>query len=168
MPTFAHLHVEQLVYRLLPIVAPGRALADSEWRTLVKAAEILLEGSAADIEAEQVADNAETLFCVGRSRRMWRIRLLLTAVELLPLTTHGKRFSELGKAERRELAKEYLASDRFLWRTAGKVRFLVYLGAYGDEAGAKPTGFVPVRFRARFLDDSQSSVQNEPATRAAL
>ena len=145
-----HLHVEQLVHRLLPSVGPGRALSDAEWRTLAKAAETLLEDAPVNFPGAQVADNAELFFAVGKSRRMWRIRLLLVLVELLPLSTHGRRFSELGARERREVAARHLSSDRFPWRVAGKVRFLVYLGAYGDPAAAAPTGFVPVGQRDRF------------------
>ena len=146
-----HLHVEQLVHRLLPAVGPGRALSDSEWRTLAKAAETFLEDAPVDFPGAQVADNAELFFAIGKSRRMWRIRLLLNLVELLPLSTHGCRFSELSAEQRRDVAEKHLSSDRFPWRVAGKVRFLVYLGAYGDPRAAAPTGFVPVEERERFV-----------------
>lgn len=161
-----HLHIPQIVHRLLPKVAPGRSISPAEWKVLEKAAETLLEGSPLDIDPKTVADNTETFFTEGQSRRLWRVRLLFVLVEVLPLAVYGKRFTALDLDQRRELAEEYLASDRWLWRLAGKIRILVYLGAYGDPEASRATGFVPVPLRARFR--KQSPAPRTPPLRAVL
>lgn len=169
-----HFHIPQLVQRLLPSVAPGRAISPAEWKVLEKAAETLIEGSPLDIEAREIANNCETFFVEGRSQRLWRIRLLFVLLEMLPITVYGKRFTQLSAEQRRELAREYLASDKRFWRLAGKIRILVYLGAYGDPKAHEPTGFVPVPLRTRFRKRAEAKVapdkpaQPAPHLRAVL
>ena len=164
-----HLHIPQLVERLLPRVPPGGAISPAEWKVLEKAAETLLEGSPLEIDPRTVADNTETFFKVGQSQRLWRVRLLFVLLELLPLTVYGRRFTQLDRDQRRRLANEYLASDKRLWRLAGKIRILIYLGAYGDkEAAAPATGFIPVALRRRFREARSDGSLQPPADAASI
>jgi len=127
------LSLDEVAYRVLPQVAPGRALASSEWRTLRAAAEVLLEALPIEITASEVADNVERFLCTGRSRRAWRCRVLLTLLELITFHTHARRFSALSQAERKALFAERVIGARGLWGVCAKVRYLVLMGAYGDE-----------------------------------
>jgi hypothetical protein len=127
------LRLDEVAYRVLPQIAPGRALASSEWRTLRAAAEVLLEDLPIEITSAEVADNVERFLCTGRSKRAWRCRVLLTWLELIPLHTHGRRFTALTLAERRALFAQRIIGARGLWGVCGKVRYLVIMGAYGDE-----------------------------------
>jgi hypothetical protein len=125
--------LDEVAYRLLPQVAPGRALASSEWRTLRAAAEVLLEALPIEITASEVADNVERFLSAGRSKRAWRCRVLLTLLELIPLHTHARCFSALSQAERKALFRERVIGARGVWGVCAKVRYLVLMGAYGDE-----------------------------------
>lgn len=127
------LRLDEVAYRVLPQVAPGHALASSEWRTLRAAAEVLLEDLPIEITSTEVADNVERFLCTGRSKRAWRCRVLLTLLELIPLHTHARCFSALTLGERKALFAERIIGSRGLWGVCGKVRYLVIMGAYGDE-----------------------------------
>jgi hypothetical protein len=127
------LHLDEVAYRVLPQVAPGRAFASSEWRTLRAAAEVLLEALPIEITASEVADNVERFLCTGRSKRAWRCRVLLTLLELITLHTHARRFSSLSQSERKALFTERVIGARGVWGVCAKVRYLVLMGAYGDE-----------------------------------
>lgn len=127
------LRLDEVAYRVLPQVAPGRALASSEWRTLRAAAEVLLEDVPLEITSSEVADNVERFLCTGRSKRAWRCRVLLTLLELIPLSSHGRLFCALELPERKALFAERIIGARGLWGVCAKVRYLVIMGAYGDE-----------------------------------
>jgi hypothetical protein len=143
--------LEDVAYRLLPRLGPGRALAHGEWLTLVSVAEVLLEGSPPNTPAERVADNVERFLVAGRSRRAWRVRLLLQLVEWMPVVDYGGRFTTLERGKRRTLIEQkWIADRRHLWRICAKVRDLVILGAYGDHRTGIETGYVPVPLRPRF------------------
>ena len=152
------LTLEDLAYRVLPRVRPGRALAASEWLTLVRAAEALVEGAPHGLTSEEVADNVEAFLLAGRSQRAWRVRVLLTLIDVLPLATYGRRYGGLTKDERRALVTTQWIPGRRLGRLCSKVKNLVVLGAYGDPRAAERTGYVPVARRARFQNDGRPSV----------
>lgn len=145
------LTLEDVAYRLLPRVRPGRALALSEWQTLVATAEVLVGGGPHGIKAEEIADNVEQFLIAGRSRRAWRVRVLLTCVELVPIATYGRPFRWLTRSERRAIVEEQWIPGKKLGRLCSKVKQLVVLGAYGDPRAAARTGYVPVARRRRFL-----------------
>lgn len=126
--------LDELAYRVLPQVAPGRALADSEWRTLRAAAETILVDLPFQLGPDRIADNVERFLCEGRSKRAWRCRVLLTLLELLPLGTRGQRFTSLDGQARRSLFEDRIVHGQGLWALCGKVRYLVLMGAYGDES----------------------------------
>jgi hypothetical protein len=126
--------LDELAYRVLPQVAPGRAIADREWRTLCLVAEAILVDLPFAMDANRVADNVERFLCEGRSRRAWRCRVLLTILECIPLATHGRRFSSLDLRERRRLFETRIVDGAGLWGLCAKVRYLVLMGAYGDES----------------------------------
>jgi hypothetical protein len=148
------LTLEHAARLLLPTVETGRALSRGEWWTLVRVAEVLLEGAAVEITAEDVADNVERFLIAGRSRRAWRVRVLLRAIEVTSFATHGRGFSRLTHVERRGIVLERWTSGRHVWRLCSKVRNLVILGAYGDRRAARTTGYVPVQLRPRFRAES--------------
>jgi hypothetical protein len=145
----------EFAHRALPRVEPGRALAESEWRTLVYAADAILEGCPVPIRPDEVADNVERFLIAGRSKRAWRCRLLLTLVEYLPLAAGGARFSRMTKVERQALIQDRFMNQQpllrggRLWWICAKVRYLVLMGAYGDPRAAAATGFVPADQRPR-------------------
>lgn len=142
--------LEELAYRVLPRVQPGRVFAASEWRTLISAGEVLLEGSPVPISVEEVAENVEFFLAEGQSRRAWRCRVLLTMVELSSIPSLGKRFSSLTRDERRVLIATHYKGGAHLYRICAKVRFLLLLGAYGDVRAEAATGYVGTPRRARF------------------
>jgi hypothetical protein len=141
------LTLEEVAYRVLPRVIAGRSLADSEWRTLVRAAETLLEGSAARVEFERVADNVERFLATGRSRTAWRVRVLLTLIEFLPLLHGRASFSALSLAERRAWIEARWTGRSGLASLCARVRVLVLMGAYGDARAVSDIGLVPVALR---------------------
>jgi hypothetical protein len=143
--------LEDVAYRLLPRVDPGRALANVEWRTLVEVAEVLQVGSPVAIQAEQIADNVETFLIVGSSRKTWRVRILLTLINGITLSTHGRTFHQLTKRERSELVQSKFTTGRHVWGLCAKVRYLVTMGIYGDDRAIPATGYVPVHERQRFM-----------------
>jgi hypothetical protein len=153
--------LEHVALKLLPVVPLGRALAHSEWLTLVSAAEVLLSGAPLGVTPEQASDNVEKFLIAGRSRRAWRVRILLHLIELLPLTTEHATFSALPVERRRALIEKRWIAGRHLWGICGKVRDLVVLGAYGD--GRAATGYVPVPLRARFRDLRRTAPKSEVA-----
>lgn len=142
--------LDELAYRVLPQVAPGRALADTEWLTLQRAADVLLEALPMEMDATRTADNVERFLCNGRSKRAWRCRVLLTLLELLPLSTHARRFSLLSAAERKQLFEAQIVGAHGLWGICAKVRYLVLMGAYGDESVPEQLGvWIPGEVRPR-------------------
>jgi len=127
-------------------------------RTLERVADVMLEGAPSGVAAHDVAWNVNEFLVRGRSRRAWRVRVLLTVIELAPLTTHGRPFSALSRDERTRLIRHKWVSGRHVWRICAKVRNLVILGAYGDRRAAERTGYVPVPQRPRFRNVLSSEV----------
>jgi hypothetical protein len=140
-------HVARLA---LPRLKPGRVLADPERETLIRMAEVLLEGCPVGISMAQVADNFERFLVLGRSKRAWRCRLLLTLVEYAPMAAYGRPLRLLSKEDRRRFVADKLMKGGPLWSLCAKVRYFALLGAYGDQAGSAATGFIefPKRKRA--------------------
>jgi hypothetical protein len=141
--------LQSLLLRLLPLPPPGRLLAESEWRTFVHLAEVLVPGTS-EISSEDIADNIEKFLVRGRSRRAWRIRALMQVVEWSPLTLGKRPLSRMTVRERRRLVEERYVDGRGLWAICAKARYLVLLGAYGDGRLHAATSYVPVSRRRRF------------------
>ena len=141
--------LQSLLLRLLPLPPPGRLLAESEWRTFVHLAEVLVPDTT-EISSEDIADNIEKFLVRGRSRRAWRIRALMQVVEWSPLTVGQRPLSRMTVRERRRLVEERYVDGRGLWAICAKARYLVLLGAYGDGRLHAATSYVPVSRRRRF------------------
>jgi hypothetical protein len=141
--------LQSILLRALPLPPAGRALAESEYRTLVAITEVLLPDPRRDVPPEEVADNVEGFLVRGRSRRAWRIRALLQLIEWLPVVVYGKPLGQLTPDQRRELVERRYVDGAGLWAICGKIRYLL-LGAYGDARMHVATGFVPVSKRRRF------------------
>ncbi len=140
-----------LAHWLLPRPRPGALLADSEQRTLAAAAEVLLEGIAFELQSGEVTRNVERFLAARGSRRAWRVRVLLTVVELAPAVLLGKRrFSRMSRDERARLMRDKMVDGSHIWGVCGRIRPLVYLGAYASPAARNDVGWVPVPERARF------------------
>jgi hypothetical protein len=149
---------------ILPPVAAGRTLAVREALVLERVAEALLQGAPLELTAKHVAQNVEEFLRLGRSRRAWRVRVLLTVIELAPLSTHRRVFTALTRDERIVLIRSRWTSGRHVWRICAKARNLVILGAYGDRRAATTTGYVPVPLRPRFRGLERAHVQQGEAT----
>jgi len=134
---------------VLPAVRAGEFFAPSQRRTLAAAAEVMLRGCPVPIGAAEVAANVERFLLRGRSRRAWRIRVLLTLIEWTPLLLLRGRFSHLSLEERARLVEERYVHGRYVWALCAKVKHLVYLGAYGGALAEQTVGFVPVMLRPR-------------------
>jgi len=145
------LTLEHVARAVLPAPAPGRALAESERATLARIAEVILEGSPVEIPLSRVVDNFDRFLVAGRSRRAWRCRLLLTLVEYAPVLALGGTLGMLSRDERRRFVLDKLARGGRLWSLCAKVRYFAYVGAYGDPAGVRATGFVAMADRARIV-----------------
>jgi hypothetical protein len=146
--------LQSILLRTLPLPPAGRALAESEYRTLVAITEVLFP--AREVPPEEVADNVEAFLVRGRSRRAWRIRALLHLIEWLPIVLHGKPLTRLTLDERRRLVERRYVDGAGLWAICAKIRYLVLLGAYGDARMHVTTGFVPVSKRRRFQQSERS------------
>jgi hypothetical protein len=155
--------LEDVAIRLLPRPCTGRVLARDELRTLASVAEILLEGAPSGVTPEEVAANVDTFLVTGRSRRAWRVRVLLQLIEVYPLSTHRTTFSRLSPAERRRIVCERWIAHGGLGRLCAKIRNLVILGAYGDKRAGASTGYVPVPQRPRFVRLRAAALRSEVA-----
>jgi hypothetical protein len=147
--------LQSLLLRALPLPGPGRALADSEWRTFVRAAEVLVPGES-EISPEDIADNVEKFLVRGRSKRAWRIRALAQLVEWAPVGVGHKPFSQMPIEERRRFVQNYWVDGHHVWGICAKIRYLVLLGAYGDMRLHAPTSYVPVSRRRRFMQTERN------------
>jgi hypothetical protein len=143
--------LDRLAAALLPRVAPGQFFSPVERRVMTAAAETMLDGAGLPLTPERVARNVEEFLLCGRSRRAWRIRVLCLVIEWAPLVflAARSRFSRLTPAARRALVARRYVGGRGVWSLCGKIRHLVYLGAYGDERANPAVGFVPWPLRAR-------------------
>ena len=93
------MNLQSLLLRALPLPGPGRALAENEWRTFVRVAEVLIP-TVDEVSPEDVADNVEKFLIRGRSRRAWRVRALAELVEWSPVALGKKPLSEMPIAGR--------------------------------------------------------------------
>lgn len=134
----------------------GQILADSEWRSLARIAEVLIPDSC-EVSPEDIADNVEAFLRRGRSKRAWRVRVLLHLVEWAPVTIGLQPLSRLSPSERRRLVEERYVDGRGLWGLCAKVRYLVLLGAYGDRRLHASTSYIPVSRRRRFFQESNGA-----------
>lgn len=149
------LTLETIAVWLLPRVRPGEILATRERRTLVAAAEVLLEGVQFEIDDDELVRNVERFLSARSSRRAWRARALLTLVEVAPpLLLRRRRFSRMSKDERAALIRERFVGGKHVWSLCGRVRPLVYIGAYASPKAARHVGWVPVPERSRFRGQS--------------
>ena len=139
--------LETIAKLLLPQPSgKGALFAESERRTLAAAADVLLEGADFPWSADDIARNVERF--IGGSRRAWRVRVLLTFVELAPRAAGLPRFSRASRSERARLLREGPhARVASLFR---RVRPLVLLGAYATADARRRVGWVEVRERSRF------------------
>lgn len=153
------LTLKDLAVLVLPPLAPGRALAKRERAVLEHVVEVFLEGAPVEITRERAAENIERFLIAGRSRRAWRVRVLLTAIELSPLPTERRLFSKLPLAVRTAIVRDRWAAGRRLNRIYGKVRNLAILGIYGDTRAAAATGYVPLSLRPRFRAETTGVAQ---------
>jgi hypothetical protein len=152
--------------RALPLPSPGRAFAESEWRTFVSMAEVLVP-DVAEVSPEQVADNIEKFIIVGRSRRAWRVRALATLVEFSPVALGHKPLSQMDIEERRRFVeKHYLDGGGFwgVWDICGKIRFLVLMGTYGDVRTHARTSYVPASLRRPLTRTETNGVRRAVAS----
>lgn len=150
------MRLQSILLRTLPLPPAGRALAESEYRTLVAIAEALIPDPDLQVPPEQVASNVEAFLLRGRSRRAWRIRALLHLIEWLPVVVHGTPLTRLSLEQRRRLVEQRYVDGRGLWGICAKVRYLVLLGAYGDSRMHGVTDYVPVSKRRRFQQSGQN------------
>jgi hypothetical protein len=155
--------LEDVAVRLLPRPRTGRVLATGELRTLASVAEVLLEGAPSGVTPDEVAANVDTFLVTGKSRRAWRVRVLLRLVEVYPVPTYGTSFSRLALSERRRIVRERWIARGGLGRLCAKVRNLVILGAYGDKRAGASTGYVPVPQRPRFVLLRAAALRSEVA-----
>jgi hypothetical protein len=155
--------LEDVAIRLLPRPRMGSVLSRSELRTLASVAEVLLEDSPTGVAPGEVAANVDAFLVAGKSRRAWRVRVLLHLVEAYPLPTHRATFTRLSLTERRALVRDHWIGRGGLGRLCAKVRNLVILGAYGDKRAEAATGYVPVPRRPRFVRLRAAALRSEVA-----
>jgi hypothetical protein len=74
----------------------------------------------------------------------------MVLVEWSAWPIHGRPFSGLTLAERRRLIEERYVGGNYVYRLCAKIRYLVLMGAYGDQDAARATGYVPLEERSRF------------------
>jgi hypothetical protein len=155
--------LDRLATFLLPKPEPGRFFSPLERAPLIAAAEVLLDGYPTPATPEDVVKNAETFLIAGRSRRAWRIRVLLVLLEVLPLFLlgFGGRFSKLPPESRVRFIQERLTRGRGLFRVAANIRVLINVGAYCDPRAEDAVGFVPIPTRVK-------APRERPAARAEV
>lgn len=145
---------------MLPPLGIDRALSDRERRTLECVVEVFLQGAPVRLDRERAAENIERFLVSGRSRRAWRVRVLLTAIEISTLPTHRARFSELSLGKRTQVVRDRWEGGHHIYRVLGKVRNLAMLGIYGDARAAAATGYVPVPLRPRFKGKTPAAARS--------
>jgi hypothetical protein len=143
--------LETLARSVLPNVPEGSALCASERRTLVRVAEALVDAKPLGMTPEDIAGNVERFLLAGRSRRAWRVRILLRCVEFSSLPRFKRRFTRLTLEQRRALILDHWVGGGRLGHICSRVRSLIILGTYGDPRAEVRTGYVPVHARRRFV-----------------
>lgn len=146
------LSIQAVAALILPRLPDGRALAPAERCTLAAVAEVIKEGSPVERTAEEIVNSVEAFLIAGRSRRAWRIRVLLHLLEYLPLKDTGRKLTSLNPEVRSRLIRTKFRHAKGLWWIAAKTRYLVLMGLYGDASAPAATGFVPPEQRARYAD----------------
>ena len=158
--------LQSLLLRALPLPGPGRAFAESEWRTFVSMAQVLVP-DVTEVSPEQIADNIEKFIIVGRSRRAWRVRALAHLVELSPLALGRKPISQMGIEERRRFVEEHHVEGGGVlgvWDICAKIRFLVLMGTYGDVRTHDRTSYVPASLRRPLTRTETNGVRRAVAS----
>ncbi|HEX4445129.1 MAG TPA: hypothetical protein VH044_00275 [Polyangiaceae bacterium] len=140
--------LQSLLLRALPLPAPGRVFAESEWRTFVRMAEVLVP-DVAEVTPEEVADNVEKFLVIGRSKRAWRVRFLAHLVEWSPVALGQKPLSQMSLDERRRFVEDHYIEGGHIWAICAKIRYLVLMGTYGDGRMHARTSYVPASRRGR-------------------
>jgi len=91
---------------------------------------------------EQTAAELLRFLSLYRSRRKWRIRALIAALEFAPLAAGRKPFGMMTEAERRAFVVARLGTDDGLWGKLAMGRQLVLLAFYGLHRSDARIGFV--------------------------
>ena len=144
--------LETIATLLLQRPRDGEVLAARERATLTAAAEVLLEGIDFELAPDELARNVERFIGTPASRRAWRVRALLVLVEIAPVVLLGRpRFSRMTRRERARLIRERFIGGGGVWAVCGRIRPIVYLGAYASPAARRHVGWVEVRERPRFV-----------------
>lgn len=134
----------------------------------MRAAETLLLGCPVAVPARRVADNVERFLIEGRSRRAFRVRVLLNLLEYLTVPYYGAPFSDLSGDQRLRVVKDRLMAGSHLWGVCAKVRLLLLMGAYGDGEAMAALGIAPPAARARLqgrdraIAEAASLIQLQP------
>ncbi|HEX6536228.1 MAG TPA: gluconate 2-dehydrogenase subunit 3 family protein [Gemmatimonadaceae bacterium] len=121
----------------LPVLEPVRPIFRSLAATIVPDAARLGEREWAEVE--RIIEDA----LAARPARMRRqLALLVRALDLLPVATHGRRFTALD-AERRTRVLGAVERAPFLLLRRGfwGLRTLVYMGYYARPDGARAIGY---------------------------
>ena len=144
--------LETIATLLLQRPRAGEVLAARERATLAAAAEVLLEGVDFELAPDELVRNVERFIGNPATRRAWRVRALLVLVEIAPVVLLGRpRFSRMTRGERVRLIRERFIGGTGVWEVCGRIRPIVYLGAYASPAARRHVGWVEVRDRARFV-----------------
>jgi len=110
---------------------------------------------------ENVPRNLDKYIADARSPRVWRIKLVLTVMEIAPILRLRPLFSMMSDAGRRKFVDRYLTAAGGIMRVPAIGRQLVRLGYYATPETHDQIDFIPMPKRAKWR---QAQKQQEELT----
>jgi choline dehydrogenase-like flavoprotein len=138
-----------------------RYLSQSQHRTVMALAQVLVAGEGAALTPEEVAANVDDYLYSFAAKAKWKSRLALTALMLYPLLRLRPPLPMMSPVRRREFIERAFFRDvverrlpGFLRRPLQTIMFaaqqLVFIGYYADPRTSASTGYVPFSEREGF------------------
>jgi hypothetical protein len=111
-------------------------------------AEAMIEGDAPGGDWENVPRNLDKYIAATISPRIWRLRLVITAMEVAPVIRFRLPFSMLSAKARKDFVERYLVEPKGVMRIPSLGRQLMRLGYYATPQTHEEIGFARMAERA--------------------
>jgi hypothetical protein len=111
-------------------------------------AQAMIAGDPPGGDWDNVPRNLDRYLAGAVSPRIWRIKLVLTIMELAPLLRFRLPFSLMGEAGRKAFVDRHVTGADGLMRIAAIGRQLIRMGYYATPQVQDEIGFVPMETRA--------------------
>jgi hypothetical protein len=117
-------------------------------RTTRNYAVAMIEGDPPGGDWNNVPRNLDRYLAEAVSPRIWRIRLVLTLMEVAPLLRFRPLFSMMGEAGRKAFVEKHVTEAGGVLRIVAIGRQLIRMGYYATPEVQDEVGFVPMERRA--------------------